>query len=83
MAARPRLVVVNAGRLDFDGSLSFEALAAVADLQRFDDSSPTPQQVAERAACASIIVTKEARRKHEPHLQTRFCALAALLLPGP
>ena len=58
-AQKPVLVVVNAGRLDFDRGLDFSRLAEVAEVRRYDDSSPSPEAIAERAAGAAVIVTKE------------------------
>ena len=54
-------VVINAGRLDFDRKLDFTKLkdACGGELTMFDDDSPTPEAIAERASGHSVVVSKE------------------------
>ena len=57
--SRLRCVMINAGRLDFDGRINFDKLTAVADVTRFEVSDPS--EVVERvaAADADIVLNKE------------------------
>jgi len=56
-AAKPRCVLLNAARLDFDGRVDFASLEAVADVVRYEVTSP--EDVAARCAGAQIVVNKE------------------------
>lgn len=59
---RPRLVVVNAGRLDWvqDAPLDWSRLEGAGfEVQRYADSSPSTAEIASRAAGATVLVTKE------------------------
>ena len=53
----PKAVLLNAARLDFDNRLDFSALSAVAELSRFDES--TPEEIVARVAGQEIVITKE------------------------
>ncbi len=53
----PKAVLLNAARLDFDNRLDFSALSAVAELSRFDES--TPEEIVARVAGQQIVITKE------------------------
>lgn len=55
--AKPRCVMLNAGRLDFDNRLDFGALEAVADVTRHEVSDP--EEVLSRVAGHEIVVNKE------------------------
>uniref|UniRef100_A0A061R4P0 2-hydroxyacid dehydrogenase n=2 Tax=Tetraselmis sp. GSL018 TaxID=582737 RepID=A0A061R4P0_9CHLO len=52
-----RAAVLNEGKLNFDNKLDFASLASVAEITRFQDTSP--EQVAERALDQDILITKE------------------------
>ena len=54
-------VVINAGRLDFDRKLDFTKLkdACGGELTMFDDDSPSPEAIAERASGHAVVVSKE------------------------
>lgn len=54
-----KIAVVNAGRLDWDGALSFQALEACGEVVCFAESSPTPAEIALHAGGATVLVTKE------------------------
>ena len=56
---RPKAVVVNAGRLNFDNRLDFSSLSAIAELTLYEDSTPTPGKILERVAGQDIVITKE------------------------
>ena len=53
----PKAVLLNAARLDFDNRLDVSALSAVAELSRFDES--TPEEIVARVAGQQIVITKE------------------------
>lgn len=55
--ARQRAALLNTGRLDFDGRLTFDALEEVAELVRY--GSTEPEQVVERARGCQVLITKE------------------------
>ena len=57
----PKAVLVNAGRLDYDRKLDFSRLerACGAPLTRHDDDTPSPSDIAARAAGHGILITKE------------------------
>lgn len=57
----PRVLLVNAARIDFDAALDFGPLEAVATVFRFDADPCDPQDIAARASTCSpeVIVTKE------------------------
>jgi glycerate dehydrogenase len=56
-----KAVVVNAGRLDFDGKLDFSRLheACGAPVTRHDDHTPSPETIAAYAVGHATLVTKE------------------------
>mmetsp|Transcript_32040 Transcript_32040/g.38812 ORF Transcript_32040/g.38812 Transcript_32040/m.38812 type:complete len:335 (-) Transcript_32040:438-1442(-) len=57
---KSKAVIVNAARVDFDNALDLSALAEVADITRFEDSTPTNEQLVERVTGGTeIVVTKE------------------------
>jgi glycerate dehydrogenase len=56
---RPKVVVVNAGRLDWDGALDWAQLEATCTVVRHTDSSPSPAELAARCDGATVVVTKE------------------------
>lgn len=58
---RPKVVVVNAGRLDWDGALNWTELEATGVVVRFFDSSPSPAELAARCDGAIVVVTKEVK----------------------
>ena len=58
---RPKVVVVNAGRLDWDGALRWAELEATGTLVRFPDGSPSPAELAARCDGATVVVTKEVK----------------------
>jgi glycerate dehydrogenase len=59
---RPQVVVVNAGRLDWDKALKWNKLeAASAAVVRHPDSSPSPSELAARCEGATVIITKEVK----------------------
>ena len=60
-SAMTRAVLVNAGRLDYDGSLDFSRLAAACggEPTRHDDPTPSPAAIASRAEGHSVLITKE------------------------
>ena len=53
-----RIAIVNRDRLDWDGRLSFEALASVGEIVSFADDA-SAAQLAQRAAGATVLITKE------------------------
>ena len=55
---RPKCVVLNLKRMDFDGRLDLSALRAAADVEAFD-ASPSDALILERVAGAEIVITKE------------------------
>jgi len=55
---KAKVVLINAGRLDFDKALDFSKIAAVADITRFE-SDATPEEILERVQGADIIISKE------------------------
>jgi len=50
-------VMLNAARLDYDGRISFDKVAEVADVTRFDISEPS--EVAARVTTADVVMNKE------------------------
>eukprot|EP00959_Pyramimonas_sp_CCMP1952_P017971 381251-Pyramimonas_sp.AAC.2 len=54
-----KVVVLNAGRLNFDHQLDFSPLAALGQLKLYDDSTPQPAEILERVAGHDIVITKE------------------------
>lgn len=50
-----KVVVLNAGKMNYDGALDFQSLAE--NTVVYEDS--TPEQIAERAQDATVVVTKE------------------------
>lgn len=56
-STRPRCVVLNAARLDFDGRISFDRIADVANVTRHEISEPS--QVVERVAEHEVVLNKE------------------------
>ena len=56
-AARPRCVLLNAARLDFDDKIDFAKLEEIADVERFDKTDP--EDVAACCRDAQIVVNKE------------------------
>jgi glycerate dehydrogenase len=56
-SSKPKAVVLNADRLNFDGRLTFEAIESVAELICYE--STKSDQVAERAQGCHIVITKE------------------------
>ena len=56
-ATIPKAALLNSGRLDFDGRLSFDELETVVDLTRYDATEP--DQVVARAHGCRILITKE------------------------
>ena len=57
MSTKPKCVMLNAARLDFDGRIDFARLEQVVDIERFDKTQP--EDVAARCEGAQIIVNKE------------------------
>ena len=59
--SRPKLLLVNAGRLDWSADLDWSAVSHDTQLFRYEDSSPSPLEIAARATAhqATILVTKE------------------------
>ncbi|KAH8095555.1 hydroxypyruvate reductase [Aureococcus anophagefferens] len=55
---RPKCVVLNLKRMDFDGRLDLSALRAAADVEAFD-ASPSDALILERVAGAEVVITKE------------------------
>lgn len=55
---KAKVVLINAGRLDFDKALDLSKIAAVADISRFE-SDATPEEILERVQGADIIISKE------------------------
>ena len=56
-----KAVLINAGRLDFDGKLDFSRLdeACGAPVTRHDDHTPSPETIAAYAVGHATLVTKE------------------------
>jgi hypothetical protein len=54
-------VVVNAGRLNFDGKLDLTKLANVCNgaLTAHDEATPSPEAIASRSENHSIVISKE------------------------
>ena len=57
MSTKPKCVMLNAARLDFDGRIDFAKLEDVVDIERFDKTQP--EDVPARCEGAQIIVNKE------------------------
>ena len=57
MSTKPKCVMLNAARLDFDGRIDFAKLEQVVDIERFDKTQP--EDVAARCEGAQILVNKE------------------------
>ena len=55
---RPRLVLINAGRLDWAHELDLSALSAISEVVRHD-SDADAAEIVKRAVGATILVTKE------------------------
>eukprot|EP00401_Gymnodinium_catenatum_P042278 CAMPEP_0117538392 /NCGR_PEP_ID=MMETSP0784-20121206/42456_1 /TAXON_ID=39447 /ORGANISM="" /LENGTH=424 /DNA_ID=CAMNT_0005335007 /DNA_START=42 /DNA_END=1316 /DNA_ORIENTATION=+ len=56
--ATPKTILVNAGRLDFDGRLDFSKLASVVELTRHD-ADANPEQVLDLVQGQEVVITKE------------------------
>ena len=57
MSSKPKCVLLNAARLDFDGRIDFAKLEDVVEIERYDKTQP--EDVAERCEGAQIVVNKE------------------------
>ena len=55
---KPKVLVANGQRLDFDAKLDFSILSSVAEISKFDETT-TAEQLVERAAGHTVIMTKE------------------------
>ena len=61
-SARPKAVDLNAGRLNYDGRISYERLCAVADVVHHEASDASDAAtIVRRAEGARILITKEMR----------------------
>ena len=58
---RPKVVVVNAGRLDWDGALDWAELERTGAVVLHPDGSPLPAELAARCDGATVVVTKEVK----------------------
>jgi len=58
---QPKVLIVNAARVDFDKSISLTKLSAIAEVSAFDERTPAEADSRERIAAArpTVIVTKE------------------------
>ena len=57
MSTKPKCVMLNAARLDFDGRIDFAKLEDVVEIERYDKTQP--EDVAARCEGAQIVVNKE------------------------
>jgi len=55
---KAKVVLINAGRLDFDKALDLSKIAAVADITRFE-SDASPEEILERVQGQDIVISKE------------------------
>eukprot|EP00931_Biecheleriopsis_adriatica_P050382 TRINITY_DN29163_c0_g1_i1.p1 TRINITY_DN29163_c0_g1~~TRINITY_DN29163_c0_g1_i1.p1 ORF type:complete len:329 (+),score=75.06 TRINITY_DN29163_c0_g1_i1:92-1078(+) len=55
---KPTVVLINAGRLDFDNKLDLSNIAAHAEIARHQ-SDATPEEILERVQGAEIVISKE------------------------
>ena len=56
-------VITNGAKLNFDNTLNWDKLEALAQVTTFDDTEPN--QLPERAVGAEILITKVGRRRHQ------------------
>jgi glycerate dehydrogenase len=59
ISKRCKVVVLNGGRLDFDKKLDFSDLSAIADVTKYDDSTPMTSEILARVAGHDVVITKE------------------------
>jgi len=55
---KAKVVLINAGRLDFDQKLDLSKISAIADVTRFE-SDATPEEILERVQGQDIVISKE------------------------
>ncbi|CAJ1355533.1 unnamed protein product [Effrenium voratum] len=55
---KAKVVLLNAGRLDFDKQLSLAKIEQLADITRFE-SDATPEEILERVQGQDIVISKE------------------------